>query len=77
MYTALDYTHTCSCSCQLLSHFWTPISPFIARETFKIWSPKPQNRPLSGPFSGPDFERFTGDKRSFEGPKRAQNSTKM
>ena len=60
-----------------ITYFWDPDSPNIARETFKIWSPKPQNRPLSGPFSGPDFERFTSEIWSFEVPKRAQNDTKV
>ena len=66
-----------SCSYRLMSHFWDPQTPFFASETFKIWSPKPQNRLLWGPFSGPDFERFRGEKWSFEVPKRAQNDTKV
>ena len=59
------------------TYFWDPETSFFASETFKIWSPNPQNRSLLGPFSGPDFERFTGEIWSFEVPKRAQNDTKM
>ena len=40
-----------SCSCQLMSHFWYPETPFFASETFKIQSPKPQKHLLLGPWN--------------------------